>query len=64
MLVLEVRDNGVGYEAGGRTGAGDTQCLSGTGILATFAGTLGADWSVRSDGGTTVRFAVRNFARA
>ncbi|MCC6402352.1 MAG: tetratricopeptide repeat protein [Flavobacteriales bacterium] len=64
MLVLEVRDNGVGYEAGGRTGAGDAQRLSGTGILATFAETLRAEWTVRSDGGTTVRFAVRNFTRA
>ena len=54
----------MGYQAGGPVGAGDRQRLSGTGILATFAETLRAEWTVRSDGGTTVRFAVRNFARA
>jgi two-component sensor histidine kinase len=64
MLVLEVRDNGVGCHADGHAGHGDPQWLSGTGILATFAETLRAEWTVRSDGGTSVRFAVRNFARA
>ncbi|HMQ75170.1 MAG TPA: histidine kinase dimerization/phosphoacceptor domain -containing protein [Flavobacteriales bacterium] len=64
LLVLEVRDNGVGYRAHNPAGPDDAQRLSGTGILATFAETLRAEWTVLSNGGTTVRFAVRNFARA
>ena len=60
LLVLEVRDDGVGYDPGRGAGAGPDRLLSGAGIVDTFAESLGAEWSVINEGGTTVRFAARN----
>lgn len=59
-LELLVRDDGVGYNGAHR--AGDTGL--GSGILATFADTLRAAWTVEHADGTTVRMVVRNFIRA
>ena len=55
-----LRDDGVGYNGAHR--AGDTGL--GSGILATFADTLRAAWTVEHAAGTTVRMVVRNFIRA
>ena len=64
LLVLEVRDDGVGYDLRQRAGTGPDRLLSGVGIVDTFAESLGAEWSVINEGGTTVRFAARNVKRA
>lgn len=64
VLLMEVRDDGVGYEPA-RTGTpmGDAS-LSGAGIVGMFAEALRGEWTVINEHGTTVRFAVRNFTRA
>lgn len=59
-LELVVRDDGVGCNGAER--AGDTGL--GSGILATFADSLRAAWTVHHEAGTTVRMVVRNFIRA
>lgn len=64
VLLLEVRDDGVGYDPDRGSGNAADQHLSGAGIVGTFAESLNAEWTVINEGGTTVRFAVRNFTRA
>lgn len=64
VLVLEVRDNGIGFEPSGAARMAQRGHLSGTGILDTFAEALRAEWTVINAHGTTVRFAIRNFTRA
>lgn len=63
LLVLEVVDDGIGYEPEENAGT-SAALVSGSAIVATFAEALRAEWSVTQDHGTTVRFAARNFARA
>ena len=61
ILQLTVRDDGVGLEpvpAGARSGE------HGMGLVATFAGSLDAQWEVDGSAGTVVTLRMRNFVRA
>jgi two-component sensor histidine kinase len=59
-LAITVHDDGVGFNGAER--AGDSGL--GSGILATFADSLRAAWTVHHDAGTEVRMVVRHFLRA
>jgi two-component system, sensor histidine kinase PdtaS len=64
MLLLEVRDDGIGYHPQQEGSKEGDALLSGAGIVGMFAEALQAKWTVMNEEGTTVRFAVRNFTRA
>jgi two-component sensor histidine kinase len=64
MLLLEVRDDGIGYHPEHNGSKNGDAPLSGAGIVGMFAEALQAEWTVMNEQGTTVRFAVRNFTRA
>jgi two-component sensor histidine kinase len=64
MLLLEVRDDGIGYHPKNGGAKDGDALLSGAGIVGMFAEALQAEWTVMNEQGTTVRFAVRNFTRA
>jgi two-component system, sensor histidine kinase PdtaS len=64
LLLLEVRDDGIGYHPQREGSSNGDALLSGAGIVGMFAESLQAEWTVMNEQGTTVRFAVRNFTRA
>lgn len=58
-LLLEVRDNGVGYDPHAQRGAESTNF--GMEMIRSFARKLRAEWSITNDGGTVARLLIERY---
>lgn len=61
-LHLELRDNGIGYDADATRSPESTGF--GLGMVKSFATKLRAEWSIRKEGGTVVTMIIKNFKLA
>ncbi len=61
-LILQVRDNGIGYDPATTRSADSTGF--GLGMIKTFASKLKAEWGIRNENGTVVELIIRNFKLA